>query len=127
MKREEILRVLKVLNILSYPVCLVILYFMYPLFSNIDENIKYLLVWIAIFGLGGVYFNHKNIVLISRVKETANIFDLLNSIGKVKVKQNPENYFSLEDYNKYKNNLKYMFIYFGISMTFMFLIIFILF
>lgn len=125
MKRKKFLAIFKIINILSLVMFSVVIYFIYPLFIKINNNVKYIIGWLFVLAVVEIYFNHLNIDLISRVKDNANISDLFNLFGRIKVKQNPEKYFEMEDYVKYKNNLRNMFIYFLFSMLILFLISFI--
>jgi hypothetical protein len=74
-------------------------------------------IWFAAAGVGLIYFNHRFLSIMGQAKETANMKDLFSSMGRVKVKQNPDAYFTPEVYKQYKQTFLFMYIYMAIAMA----------
>lgn len=123
MKKESIKK-FKIFNIVSYPGSIIVLYFMYPSFEKINGNIKYVLVWFVLAGIGVIFFNHRFLSIVEKAKDSVNFKDFLSSWGRAKIKNNPDHYFAPEIYLQYKNNFRYMFIYMGFSGMVLFFITF---
>ena len=122
--KKETIKKFKMLNIASFPGAIIVLYFMYPNFVKINENIKYPLTWFVVASIGGIIFNHRILSIVEKAKDSVDVKDFLSSWGRAKIKNNPDDYFTPEIYEQYRNNFRYMFIYVGLSGVVLFLITF---
>jgi hypothetical protein len=114
MKRESI-KLIKALNIASYPGALVVIYFMYPSFMSINVNFKYALIWFVVSGIGITYLNHKYLSIVEQAKDTVDLKDFLSSIGRAKIRKNLDEYFPADIAKQYKSFFLIMYIYMGIA------------
>lgn len=108
MDKTRIFRLIKFLNLFSFPVALVILYFMAPHFSGLSERLKQALaIWFIVFGFCATYLNHQAISAAELIKEGADWKDAFSIIGYSKIRKNPEIYFSPEAYARYNNCFRF--------------------
>lgn len=78
------------------------------------------------FATGVLIINSSWLFIASKMNESGNVLDILSGFGRHKIEQNPNDYYTPENYRKYKLIMKYSNIFMWVAIAVFLLVTFIL-